>query len=1189
MRSFVLCIALTLCVVLGVETLAVETLAVNSQIIEDAAPPVDVSKTDGIRPLSPTEAVGSLRVKAGLHVELVASEPLIESPVAIAFGADGKLWVAEMCDYPQEKGMSGEDQGESESQDVDSSPSATAHSSLLTPHSSSGGRIKCLHDDDGDGRYDRSETFLTGLPYPTGVTVWRNGLLICAAPDILFAEDTDGDGKADKVEKLFTGFATHNYQARVNSLEYGLDGWVYGACGLFGGNITSVKTGELIAVSQRDFRFNPDTGMLEPATGATQQGRVRNDWDDWFGCDNLTMLKHYPLADHYLRRNPYLTPSTTVVSIAAEPEPGRLFSISNQVLFMLSGPPNRPTAACGLGIYRDDLLGHDYYGNAFTCEPVNNLVQRQILSAEGVSFTSRRAEDELDREFLASIDPWFRPVQVRTGPDGALWVVDMYRYVIEHPMWIPPDTLAKLDPRAGSTMGRIYRIVPDGKAAQKPLRIDQLKGEQLAAAMDSANGTTRDLVQQQIAWNNDTAAISMLKKLAAESDRPEVKIQALSTWANLESPTVDALKASLTDADPHVRRHAVRISESQLKTSPQLAAAVIRLATDDDAFVRMQVAYSSAFLEPADSARSLATIIAHDGGDEHLKSAEDSALTADNIVRVMSGLKRISMDSIAMDRLLINAATLADEVALKSILTELSALAAATPESETPAAEHITRLAQFIGAWSRRTTHEVLPGSDSIRAIWKPAMDTAVSIMESEGATPQLRTAAVALVAQGPFLGEPHAKSLAALLTPRTPPELQSAAIEALRSDGSEEIAEFVLSDWAAREPRLRREAIALLLSRQIWTERLVSAITDHTVSMREFDLSQQQLLLDHPDKGIRAAAALNFKSQTSASRQQVIDRYTAALSNDGEPGRGRQVFQKHCSNCHRVQDLGHVVGPDIAAYSGKPLQSLLIAMLDPNSAVDPRYQSYVVVLNSGRSVTGLIAEETASGLTLLAPEGKRESVLRSEVDEIRSTGKSLMPEGFEQNATTDDVTDLWAFFRTLHAPPKHLEGNAPAIVEIPAEGNVALMASQAEISGGDITFELPFQNIGYWHHRDDIVRWRIKSPGIREVLVWAEWACDLNSEGSAFYIEGGQPVLKGTVGSTGGWDHYQFGRIGVMTIREGESEIVMRPAGDLKSAMVDLRALHFVSPGGVPLATGMVRKSKGATKTDGTQLKNPR
>jgi len=1134
MKSSALLIALILCTA---QTIATE-------------PPVDVSKTDGIAPTSPLDAVKTLRLTPGFHAELVASEPLVESPVAIAFGPDKKLWVAEMCDYPQ-------------------------------GDSSDGGRVRCLHDDDGDGRYDRSEVFLTGLPLPTGVTAWRNGVLICAAPDILYAEDTNGDGKADKVETLFTGFATHNTQARVNSLEYGLDGWMYGACGLFGGNITCTKTGKVVVIYQRDFRFRPDTGVIEGVTGNTQQGRARNDWDDWFGCDNLTMLKHYPLADQYLRRNPYLTPATTVIPIAAGPEPGRLFSIANQVLFMLSGPPNRPTAACGLGIYRDDLLGKEYYGNAFTCEPVNNLVHRQILSADGVKFTSRRADEEQGCEFLASTDPWFRPVQARTGPDGALWVVDMYRYVIEHPIWIPPDTLAKLDPRAGSTKGRIYRIVPDARSARKPVKINSLQGEQLALAMDSPNGTQRDLVQQQIQWTQDESAIPALKTISQTSARPEVRIQALSTWANLEMPTVDALLMLLHDKNPHVRRHAVRVSEPQLKTSPELAAAVVALATDSDATVRMQVAYSSAFLTPADSAKSLSAMIAIDNGDAHLQSAEESSLNADNIMLVLSDLEENSDAGVSVDRLLLNAATLADASAMRSILTELSAFASTASETESTTAKHLQQLASFIGAWSRRTSPELVPGDQSVRLIWKPVMEMALSILGSEDAAPELRQAAVSLVAQGSFLGESHSEALVEQLTPRTPPELQTAVIDALKKDGSEQIAEIILSDWAAREPRLRKEAIALLLSRQAWTQRLIAAIADRTVSMIELDLSQQQSLLDHPDKNIRAAAALNFKPRTSASRQEVINRYTAALNDKGDAAKGRLVFQKHCSVCHRVQDLGHLVGPDIVGYSGKPVQSLLIAMLDPNQAVDPRYQAYVVVLNSGRSVTGLIAEETASGLTLLAPEGKRESALRSEVDEIRSTGKSLMPEGFEQNATTDDVNDLWAFFKTLLAPPKHVEGNVPAVVEIPSEGNVALMASRAEIYGGDITFEQQFQNVGHWHGHDDVVRWKITSPGIRKVHVWTEWACDLDSAGTPFQIEGGQPVLKGVVESTGGWDRYQLGNIGVMTISAGESEIVMRASGDLKSAVVDLRALHFVSPGGVPLATGMVRKSKRSENAD--------
>ena len=1124
----------------GLEATIVD--AVKKQLNDRFLPVANADKTDGIRPLSPSDAVSSLRTKPGFHVELVAAEPLIESPVAISFGPDGRLWVAEMSDYPQ---------GGAES----------------------GGRIRCLYDDDEDGRYDRSEVFVSGLAYPTGVTVWRNGVLICAAPDILYAEDTNNDGKADKVETLFTGFATHNYQARVNSLDYGLDGWVYGACGLFGGEITSVKTGQVIPLGQRDFRINPDTGEMEPATGATQQGRVRNDWGDWFGCNNGTMLMHYPLANEYLRRNPYLVPQQTVVGIAAQPDPGRLYSISNQVLFMLSGPPNRPTAACGLGIYRDDLLGADYQGDAFTCEPVNNLVHRQHLSANGVSFLSRRADDELNREFLASTDPWFRPVQAHTGLDGALWVVDMYRYVIEHPIWIPPDTLKTLDTRAGASMGRIYRVVPDNSPARKTPNLSKLHGEQLAAAMDVPNGIQRDLVQQLIQWNHDTASIAKLKSMAIEGSRPEVRLQALSTWANLEAPSADVLIKLMADDDPHVRRQAVRISESQLESSSELAAAMMTLAKDEDAFVRLQVAYSAAFLEPSASARTLATLIAHAGSNVHILSAVESSLSSKNVVQTIQQ-RAETISPAAMDRLLANAATLADESALRSLIKDLSAAVFETT-AEGNAVESINRLAQFLDAWSRRVEHQLSPDDKTVQIYWKPAINKAVEILADETSPVRLRAAGIRLLAQGPFLGAPHLESLTALLTSRTSPELQSAAIVALRKDSRPEVADAALAEWATREPRLRKDIIAMLLTRPQWTEQMLRAIADGTMSAGELELPQQQQLLDHSNEAIRTTAASAFKRHSSADRQKVIDQYAAAINSGGDAGRGRLAFQKHCSTCHRLQDVGHIVGPDIAAYSGKPLQSLLIAMFDPNQAVDPRYQAFAVALNDGRSVTGLIEEENASSLTLLAAEGKRESVLRNEIDEIRSTGKSLMPEGFEQKATTDDVNDLWAFFKTLHSPPKILEGNTPEMVQIPANGNVALLASQAEIYGSNITFETPFQNIGYWHNGDDHVRWRIEAAAARNVQIWAELACDESAAGNAFQLDGTEPALKGVVGSTGGWDRYQLVRLGNVLIPEGESDIVLRPSDNVKAALMDLRALHVVAMGGVPLAAGMVQTTE--------------
>src|SRR5262249_22839418 len=270
-------------------------------------------------------------------------EPMIESPVAIDFGADGTVWVCEMNDYPS--GMNG--------------------------HFEPGGRVKWLKDRDGDGKYESSGLFLDNLPFPTGVMAWRKGVLICAAPDILYAEDTDGDGKADVKKVLFTGSSTENYQARVNSLTWGLDGWVYGACGLFGGIIKRGDgVGEPIDCRGRDFRMNPDTLAFEPIEGTSQQGRVRDDFGHWFGCDSGTLIFQYPLADRYVKRNPYVHAPDPRVNIISDDDPRQLFPTSKPLeRFNDQGDLNRVTSACGIGIYRDVLLGvdsvagNDVYGN----------------------------------------------------------------------------------------------------------------------------------------------------------------------------------------------------------------------------------------------------------------------------------------------------------------------------------------------------------------------------------------------------------------------------------------------------------------------------------------------------------------------------------------------------------------------------------------------------------------------------------------------------------------------------------------------------------------------------------------------------------------------------------------------------------------------------------------------------------
>ncbi len=380
----------------------------------------------------------SIQVEPGFRVEIAAAEPLVKDPIAFEWGADGKLWVVEMGDYPL--GIDGKGKH--------------------------GGVVRLLEDSDGDGRYDRVGPFLEGLGFPTGVMPWRNGVLVACAPNIFYAEDRDGDGRADHREVLFTGFVQGNQQHRLNGFEMGLDGWIYGANGDSGGNVRSLKTGRTTSISGRDFRFRPDTGEFEAESGQTQYGRHRDDWGHWFGNNNPNWGWHYVLANQDVRRNPYYAPPDPKKTL--EPDT-RAYPISRTLpRFNDPGAANHVTSANSLTPYRDELFGPAFAGSVFVSEPVHNLVHRIALEPDGVSFRGHRGPNDSGREFLASSDNWFRPTMLKIGPDGSLWIADMYRYVIEHPEWIPDDWEAKLDLRAGSEQGRIYRVYPVDKKPRNP-------------------------------------------------------------------------------------------------------------------------------------------------------------------------------------------------------------------------------------------------------------------------------------------------------------------------------------------------------------------------------------------------------------------------------------------------------------------------------------------------------------------------------------------------------------------------------------------------------------------------------------------------------------------------------------------------------------------------------------------------
>ncbi|MGE3312330.1 MAG: PVC-type heme-binding CxxCH protein, partial [Limisphaerales bacterium] len=470
-------------------------------------------------PKTPEEALAAFRVADGLRVELVASEPVVVDPVSFDWGADGRFWVVEMRDYPL--GTDGKGKV--------------------------GGVVKVLNDQDADGFFESATVFLDELPFPSSVMAWRKGVLVSAAPDLFYAEDTDGDGRADRREVILTGFHPGNQQHRFNGFEWGLDGWIHVANGDSGGKVRSRAGGVPISISGRDIRFRPETGEFETVSAQTQYGRRRDDWGDWFGNNNPTWLWQVTVPEHYLKRNPRLAVKRVSKVLANYPDSTRVYPASAAQV-----RPNQPwslnhvTSGCSPCPYRDDLLGPAFDTSVFICEPVHNVVHREVLSPDGSVWSSHRAPDELEREFLASTDNWFRPVTARTGPDGALYVADMYRLVLEHPEWISPEMQARVDLRAGQDRGRIYRVIPVGVSRRAVPDLSRLHGRALVAAMDTPNGWQRDRVQQRLIEEGGAGGVvEALESLLGLAHAPRVRVQALSTLGLLDRLNPASLQRAL--------------------------------------------------------------------------------------------------------------------------------------------------------------------------------------------------------------------------------------------------------------------------------------------------------------------------------------------------------------------------------------------------------------------------------------------------------------------------------------------------------------------------------------------------------------------------------------------------------------------------------------------------------------------
>ena len=920
--------------------------------------------------LEPAEALKAFKIRPGYSIELVAAEPVVVDPVDMAFDEDGRLFVAEMIDYPYG--------------DAEGNPPQ--------------GRVRLLEDRDGDGRYERSTVYASKLRWPTAVAVWNGGVFVASVPDVVYYKDTDGDGVADRREVFLTGFGANNVQGLVNNLKWGLDNAFTGATSSSISKVRSLKSTdtEFVDLRGRDFRFRP-SGEFEPMTGGGLFGNAFDDFGRRFVCRNWYPAYHVVIEDRYLRRAPHLALPSGIQYIAANPDPVHRISPPEAWRTLVtrkflagelpgaSVPTGRSTAyftsATGTVVFRGTALGEKDAGAVFTAEAATNLVHRKALLPDGVTFRTERLDPGV--EFLASTDNWFRPVNLTTGPDGALYICDMYRETIEHPMAIPEGIKKRLDLTSGKDRGRIWRVTRAGAPRSAKPQLRKASAAELVEALGRPDAWWRETAGRLLYQRQDRSAADGLESLAADGKLAASRTAALWALEGLSALRAEVLDRAFRDPAPEVREQAVVLSERR----PEALPALLRCAEDAHPRVRFQAALALGGFADAKATAALAAIAARDGSDAWVRAA----ILSSSGGRMIDLLRKSVHPEVTR--------ALASMVGARNDREEVSAAVAL-------AREHPTVLSGLTDGL-RLSGHSIASLPEG------PALLDEAERRAGDGRAPlDLRVEAMRILSSGTF--DRAERALVPLAAPGQPEALRSAAIRALIRFRDAKVGALLTGGWSALPAAVRPEAMAWFRAADA-QGLLLDALEQGRLPVFDVGLEMRRALAANPDLRDRARRLLG--DGPASDRKKVISKYLAVLDQGGDRTRGREVYRKNCINCHRADGEGREVGPDLSTVKQRGPEELLVAVLDPHREVNPQYLQYKVRTRAGSVLDGVIAAESASSVTLRRAEGDPVTVLRSDIEAIATSNTSLMPEGLERTIDAAQMADLFEFIRRIGDP----------------------------------------------------------------------------------------------------------------------------------------------------------------------------
>jgi putative membrane-bound dehydrogenase-like protein len=969
-------------------------------------------------PASPAESMKHLALPRGFEPKLFAAEPAIAKPIAMAWDHRGRLWIAETFDYPNNK-----------------QPRGQGHD-----------RISICEDSDGDGRADKFTVFADGLSIPTSLVLAEGGVIVTQAPEVLFLKDTDGDDKADVRKVLFTGWDTGDTHAGPSNLRYGFDGWIYGMDGYSG--YRGTVGGEPVSFRQGFFRFKPDGSKLEYLRGTSN-----NSWGVGFSEEGLIFGStanacpsvYLPIPNRYYEKVRGWSPRG-LENIA---DSTRFFPATDKVRQV--DWHGSFTAGAGHALYTARTYPQQYWNRtAFVAEPTGHLVATFTLHPHGADFVSHNAWN-----LVASDDEWTSPVAADVGPDGHVWVIDWYNYIVQHNPTPKGFRTGKGNayetPLRDKTHGRIYRLVAKDGTPSTPPRLDPADPKTLVAALTNDNMLWRMHAQRLLAERGKGDVVSDLVRLVRDRSVDAIglnpgaihalwALNALKAFDGPDAaPAVEAAVAAMGHPSAGVRRNALLVLPRDEKAAERIVSS--GALRDADAQVQLAALLALSELPPSDAAGAAVAEALASGAAERDRWLTDgaTAAAAAHDRAFLRGLAARKFARPAGDSVARVAARVAEHYARGVPADSVGGVLAALDGADRRVAESIieglargwpkgrpARLDESaeraIAGLSARLSPEARGRLLTLAATWgsrafeKRAAELAASFLatvrdESQG--DRARADAARELIDLRRTDPEAAKGLLDLVTPRTAPALASGIVEAVGRSEAPGVGATLVDRLASLTPTARPVALRALLGRADWSAALMDGLEQGKVRLAELALDQTQALTTHPNRSIASRARRLLASGgglPDPDRQKVIDQLSPVVLRGGDAGRGKEVFKAQCAKCHTHSGEGGKVGPDLTGMAAHPKAELLVHILDPSRSVEGNYVQYTVAMADGRVLNGLLSSETKTSIELLDAEGKAHAIQRSDIEELAASKKSLMPEGFEKQVPPEGLADLLEF-----------------------------------------------------------------------------------------------------------------------------------------------------------------------------------